>query len=72
MWNLDWSVHKTVTKGENIVEAINKWVTNTEVNSIESELPLDTNDDVHEYISKSIQHLSDKRKSQLNMPGYPK
>ena len=55
LWNLDWSLHKTVEK------------------SIEADAHfIDTADSLEEYIDNSLANLSEKRRNNLILPGYPK
>jgi len=53
LWSLDWSLHKTVSKGIN----------QEELSHVE---------DFKQYVHEITKHLSDKRRLQLHLPGYPK
>ena len=58
-WNLDWSIHKTARPPKDEFD-----------NSIPTHFEDEA--DIHNKIKSSINHLSEKRKLQLHMPGYPK
>lgn len=58
LWNLDWSLHKSVTSNENyIAKMYDAWM---------------YKGDLHTFIEDSIEFLSEKRRQQLHLAGYPK
>jgi len=61
-WNMDWSIHKSAEQPKEKQDSIT-----TKYDDYDDESA-----DVHRYIRKRIEHLSDKRLAQLHMPGYPK
>lgn len=62
LWSLDWTIHKTVLKNKEVDDECYVELSNEN----------DENLNIHEYISNSIEHISEKRRKQLILPGYPK
>ena len=66
---MDWSIHKSAKQPKSNVgqkEEGGSFITMQEDDDDSTEV------DVHRYIRKRIEHLSEKRLTQLHMPGYPK